>query len=179
MYKIMVFLVAIALSSQIVMAKTPKTDDGQDRAKSDIMELDEAAGKLKAQAAGDIKGFLGAVSEAHKIPLAVLEKMVDKDKIPAADVAIIGQLKSLSGKSIEEVTDQYKKSKGKGWGVTAQGLGIKPGSPEFKAFKDGLNKSVEKNERAKGKDKEGLEDKAKDKIKESIGGKGKGKSKGK
>jgi hypothetical protein len=31
----------------------------------------------------------------------------------------------------------YKQSKGKGWGVIAKELGIKPGSPEFHALKRG------------------------------------------
>jgi hypothetical protein len=33
------------------------------------------------------------------------------------------------------VIEIYNKNKGKGWGAVARSLGIKPGSPEFKALK--------------------------------------------
>ncbi|HEX9934232.1 MAG TPA: hypothetical protein VGB38_03460, partial [bacterium] len=35
----------------------------------------------------------------------------------------------------ERVMDEYKSGKGKGWGVIAKSLGIKPGSDEFHALK--------------------------------------------
>jgi hypothetical protein len=35
------------------------------------------------------------------------------------------------------VLKEYKTSKGKGWGVIAKSLGIKPGSAEFQALKNG------------------------------------------
>ena len=37
----------------------------------------------------------------------------------------------------EHVVDQYRKNKGQGWGVIAKSLGIKPGSAEFHALKEG------------------------------------------
>jgi len=43
----------------------------------------------------------------------------------------------MSGKPIDYVTEQYKESKGRGWGALAKSLGIKPGSPEFHALKRG------------------------------------------
>jgi hypothetical protein len=43
----------------------------------------------------------------------------------------------MSGRSIDVVTAQYKKNKGRGWGALAKSLGIKPGSPEFHALKRG------------------------------------------
>jgi hypothetical protein len=57
------------------------------------------------------------------------------------------------------VVDVYKKNRGKGWGVIAKSLGIKPGSPEFHALKRGDDLYTHK-EKGKGK-----------------GGKGKGKGK--
>jgi hypothetical protein len=34
----------------------------------------------------------------------------------------------------------YKKNRGAGWGAVARSLGIKPGSPQFKALKTGAVK---------------------------------------
>jgi len=44
----------------------------------------------------------------------------------------VGQLAS---KPVEVVTKEYQGNKGKGWGVIAKNLGIKPGSKEFHELK--------------------------------------------
>ncbi len=40
-----------------------------------------------------------------------------------------------------DVADQYEHNRGQGWGVIAQNMGIKPGSREFFALKDGLGRA--------------------------------------
>ncbi len=54
-----------------------------------------------------------------------------------ADAYMVLRLSELSGKSPESVLGVYRQHKGKGWGKMAQELGIKPGSKEFKALKNG------------------------------------------
>ncbi len=44
----------------------------------------------------------------------------------------VGQIAS---QPVEVVTKEYETNKGKGWGVIAKNLGIKPGSKEFHALK--------------------------------------------
>ena len=59
------------------------------------------------------------------------------------------RLGEIAGKPVEEVISNYKAGKGQGWGALAKSLGIKPGSKEFQAFKNGddlySQKSKEKN----------------------------------
>jgi hypothetical protein len=43
----------------------------------------------------------------------------------------------MSHHSPEKVLDAYKANQGKGWGVMAKKLGIKPGSQEFQALRKG------------------------------------------
>jgi hypothetical protein len=43
----------------------------------------------------------------------------------------------LCGSAIDFVIKQYRSDKGKGWGALAKSLGIKPGSAEFHALKNG------------------------------------------
>ena len=43
----------------------------------------------------------------------------------------------MSSKPVDFVLDKYKAGKGKGWGALAISLGIKPGSKEFHALKEG------------------------------------------
>jgi hypothetical protein len=48
------------------------------------------------------------------------------------------QLSASLNKPFENVVETYSKNKGKGWGVIAKDMGIKPGSPEFHAMKKSM-----------------------------------------
>jgi hypothetical protein len=50
---------------------------------------------------------------------------------------MVFRLGEMSRQPAERVMDEYKSGKGKGWGVIAKSLGIKPGSKEFHALKRG------------------------------------------
>jgi len=54
-----------------------------------------------------------------------------------ADAYIVFRLGEMSGYPTDRVMREYQSGKGKGWGVTAKSLGIKPGSKEFHALKRG------------------------------------------
>jgi hypothetical protein len=47
------------------------------------------------------------------------------------------KLGEMSNVPTENVMEEYKSGKGKGWGALAKRLGIKPGSSEFHALKRG------------------------------------------
>jgi hypothetical protein len=83
-----------------------------------------------------------------------------------ADAYIVLRLGEISKHPTDYVLEKYKATKGKGWGVLAQSLGIKPGSSEFQALKRSSDLYTE-GAGAKGKG-EGKGE-----------GKGKGKGKGK
>ncbi len=55
----------------------------------------------------------------------------------AADAYVMLRLGEISGRPMEEVMGKYRSGKHKGWGNLAKSLGIKPGSREFKALKQG------------------------------------------
>ncbi|HVF35752.1 MAG TPA: hypothetical protein VND91_10560 [Candidatus Saccharimonadia bacterium] len=81
----------------------------------------------------------------------VREYIVDRDYAPA-DVYMIGELSQLSGKSFTDVANTFDANRGRGWGVMAKELGIKPGSAQFHQLKNGTTVFVErgKAKRAKG-----------------------------
>ncbi len=54
-----------------------------------------------------------------------------------ADAYMILRLSEMSHKSPNFVLKEYQRSHGQGWGVMAKNLGIKPGSNDFKALKNG------------------------------------------
>jgi hypothetical protein len=72
----------------------------------------------------------------------------------AADAYMVLRYGEISGKSIKIVIEQYKSKKKNGWGALAKSLGIKPGSKEFKALKDGDDLyNVDKKDKKKNKSK--------------------------
>jgi len=77
-----------------------------------------------------------------------------------ADAYMVFRMGELSHQPVERVVDEYKEDRGKGWGVMAKRLGIKPGSKEFHALKRGHDFGRD-NKKSKGKDKR--KDKRKDK----------------
>ncbi len=54
-----------------------------------------------------------------------------------ADVFMVFQVGQMAHRPPEVVLQTYQAHKGKGWGVVAKELGIKPGSREFHALKNG------------------------------------------
>ena len=54
-----------------------------------------------------------------------------------ADSYMVLRLSELSHRPVKDVLRVYKADHGKGWGVMARQLGIKPGSQEFHALKHG------------------------------------------
>ena len=54
-----------------------------------------------------------------------------------SDAYIALRLGEMCGRPVDYVIDTYKANKGGGWGRIAKSLGIKPGSEEFHALKQG------------------------------------------
>ena len=61
-----------------------------------------------------------------------------------ADVYMVVEIAGIQKITVEKVVESYKKNKGKGWGVIAKELGIKPGSKEFKELKERAKDKKEK-----------------------------------
>lgn len=76
------------------------------------------------------------VYETRAQPVIVREYIHERRYAPA-DVYLIGELAQLSGKSFADVAGRYEANRGQGWGAVARDLGIKPGSAQFHALKDG------------------------------------------
>ncbi|MFA6505495.1 MAG: hypothetical protein WCT14_05315 [Treponemataceae bacterium] len=106
-------------------------------------ELETSLNSMNASAKIDGGGFTADVSLQWGVS-ATQVKMVLAQGLQPAEVYVAASFANLSGKSIEFVVAAYKKDKKAGWGALAKSLGIKPGSPAFKALKDKSKKSAEK-----------------------------------
>jgi hypothetical protein len=88
------------------------------------------------QAEADPSGFRARLATRFKIGDAQINIVLDNVEKPA-DAYMVLKLGEMSNVSTEKVIEEYKSGKGKGWGVLAKRLGIKPGSREFHALKRG------------------------------------------
>lgn len=98
--------------------------------------LEEFLSNVNIQARVDLPGFSAQISNQFGVPLPQVQAIVQTVREPA-DAFMVFQLGQFSGKQPDRVMDVYSRSKGKGWGVIAKELGIKPGSAEFHALKSG------------------------------------------
>ncbi|HZV82408.1 MAG TPA: hypothetical protein VFF53_09610 [Geobacteraceae bacterium] len=98
--------------------------------------LDDFLANVNVQARADMPGFSAKISTQFGVPLPQVQAVVQTVREPA-DAFMVFQLGQMSGKQPDRVLDVYDSNKGKGWGVIAKRLGIKPGSAEFHALKSG------------------------------------------
>ena len=99
-------------------------------------ELNSYLKQLNIEAQTDLKGYavnLGAHFGVNEHEVDLMIRKVDRP----ADAYMVFKMAKLSNKPPETVYREYESNKGRGWGVMAKNLGIKPGSPEFHALKKG------------------------------------------
>ena len=106
------------------------------------------------QAGQDPSGFRARLAARFQIGNVQIDAVLSNVRSPA-DAYIALRLGEMSRQPVDHVIGQYKASKGKGWGAIAKSLGIKPGSKEFHALKQGqdlyADRSVKGKPRGKGK----------------------------
>ncbi len=101
------------------------------------------------RAEADLSGFRARLAARFKIGDAQINTVLSHVEKPA-DAYIILRLGEMSKKTTDHVIKEYQSHKGKGWGELAKRLGIKPGSKEFHALKQGSDLYED---RGKGKEK--------------------------
>jgi len=91
---------------------------------------------LNIQAESDQSGFRARLATRFHIGDAQIKVVLGNVEQPA-DAYMVFRLGEMSNQPTERVIEKYKSSHGNGWGALAKSLGIKPGSKEFHALKQG------------------------------------------
>lgn len=91
---------------------------------------------LNIQAQADPSGFRARLGTRFKIGDVQVDAVLSNVNDPV-DAYLVMRLGEMSGRPVGQVVEKYKHKKGKGWGALAKSLGIKPGSQEFHALKQG------------------------------------------
>ena len=76
------------------------------------------------------------LSSQFGVPQSLVSTLIRSVAAPS-DAFMVLQLAQMLGLPHERVLQTYNTNRGKGWGVIAKELGIKPGSAEFHALKQG------------------------------------------
>lgn len=101
-------------------------------------DLDVFISNLNVQAQADLPGFKARLSATFGVPAPRVEAIISGVQTPA-DAYMVLKVGQVAAKPEEVVLKEYRANKGKGWGVIAKNLGIKPGSPEFHELKRGFD----------------------------------------
>ena len=112
------------------------------------------------RAEADPSGFRARLATRFNIGDTQVNAVLSNVDKPA-DAYMVLRLGEMSSKPTDYVIEKYRSEKGKGWGVLAKSLGIKPGSKEFHALKNG-NDIYNDNDKGKGKGKDKDKRKGKD-----------------
>jgi hypothetical protein len=91
---------------------------------------------MNITAQADSSGFRARLSTRFNLGDTQVKVILGNVKRPA-DAYMALRLGEISSKPTSYVIQRYKALQGKGWGVLARDLGIKPGSQQFKALKQG------------------------------------------
>jgi hypothetical protein len=98
--------------------------------------LDVFLDNLNVQARADLPGFSARISAQFGVPLPQVHAVLGSVAVPA-DAFMVFQLGQMANRPPDLVLRNYQSNRGRGWGVIAKSLGIKPGSAEFHALKSG------------------------------------------
>lgn len=113
-------------------------------------ELDSDLSTINVNAKGDLGGFKVELSKEFDVSTKDIDGLFSLGMEPG-EVYLSLEISKITGNSVEKVGDSYKTNKGKGWGVIAKEMGIKPGSSEFHQLKGNSKAKKDKgNSKSKG-----------------------------
>ncbi len=116
-------------------------------------DLDVFISNLNVHAQADLGAFKVRLSTQFGVPAARVDAVMASVKTPG-DAYMCFRVGEVASRPVEVVTKEYQTNKGKGWGVIAKNLGIKPGSKEFHELKKGnFNNDGSDSGKGKGKGK--------------------------
>ena len=110
--------------------------------------LDSSLKSLNVQASTDVGSFTAQLSAEFGVKQVQLQTWMKAERLQPAEIYLLLELSRIARKPPAAVLQLYKNNKGKGWGAVIRALGIKPGSPEFKALK---GSAAEHNQKLKAK----------------------------
>lgn len=104
-------------------------------AKTGDDDFDLTLSELHVSASLDMGAFKIDMVRTYGVLETKIDDLIVTFGMGAGDIFMTLELAKHCKKPVADVAAVYKKNSGKGWGVIAKELGIKPGSPAFHAMK--------------------------------------------
>lgn len=123
------FLGGAASAQDLTVGWNPRSGD---------IWVDTWLGDMNRYGARYPEPFIDEMVRYHNAPRALVVDLLQTRHWAPGDVYYACSLASVLGRPCRYVVDMYEADRGQGWGVVAQRLGIKPGSPEFHRLKKGF-----------------------------------------
>lgn len=123
------FAGGIAVAQDFAVSWNPRSGD---------VWVDTWLGDMNRYGARYPEPFIDEMVRYHHAPRALVVDLLQTRRWAPGDVYYACALASVLGRPCRYVVDMYEADRGQGWGVVAQRLGIKPGSPEFHRLKKGF-----------------------------------------
>ena len=105
--------------------------------------FDSILQNLSVSASADPDGYYRDLSARNGIPEQDIRQAKDRYGLNYSDLYMASALAKATHRPILGVAEDYHQNQGKGWGVMAKQLGVKPGSDEFHAMKTGARRSLD------------------------------------
>lgn len=144
MKKLFFIILAIAGMSNISFA--------QIAFKTGNPEMETNLNSMNVNAKLDLGKFKADLSLSYGLPATKIDNLFTLNMEPA-EVFLALEIGHIINKPVDDVVTVYKANKGKGWGVIAKEMGIKPGSAEFHALKNSSKGKGNKGDKGKKGDK--------------------------
>jgi hypothetical protein len=117
-------------------------------------QLNLALVKIDDDAKLNFTAFKSDLSITYNISEKKIDSWSVQFGMKGGDIYLIIEISRITKKPVDDVFQVYRNNKTKGWGAIAKELGIKPGSPEFHALKNGASdKAGGSTDKSKGKGK--------------------------
>ena len=97
--------------------------------------LDVSLNSINVQAEGDSGAYVSELSVSFGVPQPQIRTWMTVERLQPAEVYLVLELGRIAARPPATVIEMHRKYRGKGWGAVARALGIRPGSPEFRALK--------------------------------------------
>ena len=142
---LIVYLIALLISGNAAMAQYNSGSE----------DLDQTLVRIDTDAKVNFGAFKADISGSYNISEKKIDYLAVKVGMSAGDIYMTVEIAKIARVSIDRVVEVYRTNRGRGWGVIAKELGIKPGSPEFHALKGSAGKGNGNGNGNKGKGKKG------------------------
>jgi hypothetical protein len=118
-------------------------------------DLNKTLVRVDADAGVNFSAFKADISGSYNITKKKIDYLAVRVGMSAGDIYMTVEIVKIARVSIDRVVEVYQSNRGKGWGVIAKQLGIKPGSAEFHALKGNAGKGKGNGNGNRGKSKKG------------------------